>query len=312
MSYYDRLNKVISEQEGGTAKVQDAISMAKERSQDAFSQTQAQAASIMPGEINKFAEEFGIKQASKLALKTFGKKVIVPRIQAGREALDARGAAAEGKIADLGKEAGQIYDTAGQRMAIGQPVTETTTTAAETGAGITQTTGDAALGAYNGGRITNDLGRGFGNANGAWQRGGTTTTETEVGRRLPADEEGQMGTADSGGLTETETARLGTIDTETSTAADTIAEAGARTLGEAALDAIPVVGEIALMGAMFGGMIHTGHHAHVQQMADDTQERSDLQNVQAAQMYSGFNRPNFGSMALPSFDTSKNPTLLQE
>ena len=69
MSYYDRLQKVIAEEEGGSASVQDAIAMAKERSQDAFSQTQAQAASIMPGEINKFGEEFGIKMASKLVVK---------------------------------------------------------------------------------------------------------------------------------------------------------------------------------------------------------------------------------------------------
>lgn len=302
MSYYDRLNKVIAEQEGGTGKVQDAIAMAKERSQNAFSQTQAQASGLMSGEINKFAEEFGIKQASKLALKTFGKKVIVPRIQAGREALDARGAAAEGKIADLGKEASQIYDTAGQRMATGESVTETVDVTG--GTGVTATVGDAGMWGTNAGRITNITTQGA--------RTAPAQQEVEVGRRLPGDEEGDMGTADTGGLTTADTARLGAIDTETSTAADTIAEAGARTAGEVALDAVPVLGEIAMLGAMFGGMIHTGHHAHIEQMQDDASERTDLQNVQAAQMYSGFNRPNFGSMALPSFDTSKNPAMLQE
>ena len=36
MSYYDRLQKVIGEQEGGTGKIQEALDMAKERSQSAF------------------------------------------------------------------------------------------------------------------------------------------------------------------------------------------------------------------------------------------------------------------------------------
>tara|TARA_R110002012_G_scaffold2822_4_gene13373 strand:+ start:1372 stop:2277 length:906 start_codon:yes stop_codon:yes gene_type:complete len=301
MSYYERLQKVIGEQEGGTGKVQQAIDLAKEKDQADFQETQSKEQAILPAELNKFGEEFGIKMASKLFLKKAVAPLVKRQVQAGREALDARGVEAEGKIADLGKEAGQIYDTAGQRMAIGQPVTETTDVAG--GTGITATTGDAGMFGTNAGRVTNDMTIGARTA---------PTQETEVGRRLPADEEGDMGTAESGGLTQAETARLAGIDTETSTAADTIAEAGARTAGEVALDAVPVVGEIAMMAGMFGGMIHSAHKAHMEQMADETTERTDLQNVQSAQMYSGFNRPNFGSMALPSFDTSKNPTMLQE
>jgi len=292
MSYYDRLNKVISEQEGGTGKVQDAIAMAKERSQDAFSATQAQASGLMSGEINKFAEEFGIKQASKLALKQFGKRVIVPRVQAGREALDARGAAAEGQISDLGEEAAGIFAKGVTRMSrLGTDVTIRQASTLEQPA--------AAFDATNPFQQPRGL-------------GAEQDAPNTVGKRLTDDPEGEYGTEETSGLTQTEVARISDINEATEGLADTVVSAGVKTYAEAALDAVPVVGEIALMGAMFGGMIHTGHHAHIQQMADDSSERTDLQNVQAAQMYSGFNRPNFGSMALPSFDTSKNPTLLQE
>ena len=292
MSYYDRLNKVISEQEGGSASVQDAIAMAKERSQDAFSQTQAEAASIMPQEINKFGEEFGIKMASKLVLK----KGVMPLLQKGvaaqRATINTAKEEAEGQISDLGEEAAGIFAKGVTRMSrLGTDVTI---------------------------RQAGTLGQptaGFDAANPFQQMrpmGADQQATTIEGKRLTSDPEGEYGTEETSGLTQSEVARISDINETTEGLADTVAEAGAKTLGETALDLIPGIGEVAMLAGMFGGMIHTAHAAHKEQMTDDTSERTDLQNVQAAQMYSGFNRPNFGSMALPSFDTSKNPTILQE
>tara|TARA_R110000744_G_scaffold317385_1_gene424030 strand:- start:846 stop:1727 length:882 start_codon:yes stop_codon:yes gene_type:complete len=293
MSYYDRLNKVIGEQEGGSASVQNAIAMAKERSQDAFSQTQAQAASIMPKEINKFAEEFGIKQASKMVLTGIGKKFVVPRIKAQRANLDDEIALKKGDVAFDKGVSKDIQDKAAERVA--QPADNEP--AYKIGEGDnTEYAGESM-------RPTGGLRRD--NTGGEEMEGKVIPKGTKAGDDVqPFDE--------TTGMTEAETTRVAAIKTSTETAGEDIAEMGAKTLGEAAIDAIPVVGEIAMLGAMFGGMIHTGHAAHKAQLADDATEQTDLQNSQAAQMYSGFNRPNFGSMALPSFDTSKNPAMLQE
>ena len=40
--------------------------------------------------------------------------------------------------------------------------------------------------------------------------------------------------------------------------------------------------------------------------------KADDQNINNTVKYAGYNRPNFGSMALPSFDTSHSSALLQE
>tara|TARA_R110002110_G_scaffold224339_1_gene438093 strand:+ start:1328 stop:2221 length:894 start_codon:yes stop_codon:yes gene_type:complete len=297
MSYYDRLQKVIGEEEGGTGKVQDAIAMAKSRSEDAFSQTQAAASSIMPEEINKFGEEFGIKMAGKFVLKKAGMPLLQKAVASQRATIDAGKEEAEGQISDLGEESAAIFAKGVTRMSrLGTDVT----VRAEAGQAA-----DAGAGAGAG------AGTGTGAVGGDVQLQTMRSTAIE-GKRLTSDPEGEYGTEETSGLTQSEVARVADINETTSGLADTVAEAGARTVGEVALDALPVIGEIAMLGGMFGGMIHAAHHAHVTQMADDETERGDLQNVQAAQMYSGFNRPSFGSMALPSFDTSKNPAMLQE
>ena len=87
-SYYDRLQKVISEQEGGTGKVQQALDLAKSADQADIQKQQSNVGTLMTGEINHFAEEFGIKQASKLVLKGIGKNVVVPLIKRQRAGID--------------------------------------------------------------------------------------------------------------------------------------------------------------------------------------------------------------------------------
>ena len=298
MSYYDRLQKVIQEQEGGSAKVQQALDLAKMTDQADITQQQSNVGTLMTGEVNKFAEEFGIKQASKLVLKGIGKKFIVPRIKAQRVQLDKDIQLKKGQIAEGKQTTQQVTDTAQERVAQPRPAGGENEPAYKIGEGDDATyAGESQRPTGSG--LRDDTG-------GVEMEGkvvpkGTKVTDTGV---EPIDA--------STGLTEAETARLAGIKDFADTAGEDVLKMGAKTIGEQALDAIPVVGEVLMMGAMFGGMIHSGHHAHVQQMADEATEKTDLQNEQSAQLYSGFNRPSFGSMALPSFDTSKNPAMLQE
>tara|TARA_R110000787_G_scaffold178803_2_gene290598 strand:+ start:604 stop:1482 length:879 start_codon:yes stop_codon:yes gene_type:complete len=292
MSYYDRLQKVIGEQEGGTGKIQEALDMAKERSQSAFEETQADAQAIMPKEINELGTIVGTKLAGKFALSKLGMPLLKKAVGAGREAVDASAKTAQEGIGELGEEAGNIFARGVTRMSrLGTDVT------------IRQT-----------GTLAQPA-QAF-DADNPFQQmrsmGGTQEATTISGKRLTGDAEGEYGTEGSSGLTQTETARISDINEEVSGLGDVVGEAAGRTVGEIALDAIPVIGEVAGFASMLGEGIHKAVQAHKEQMADDGTERGDLQNVQAAQMYSGFNRPNFGSMALPSFDTSKSPALLQE
>ena len=121
MSYYDRLQKVIQEQEGGSGKVQQALDLAKMDDQADISQQQSNVGTLMTGEVNKFAEEFGIKQASKMVLKGVGKKFIVPRIKAQRVQLDKDIQLKKGQIAEGEKTTQQVTDTAQGRVAQPRP-----------------------------------------------------------------------------------------------------------------------------------------------------------------------------------------------
>ena len=100
MSYYDRLQKVIQEQEGGSEKVQQTLDLAKMTDQADLTQQQSNVGTLMTGEVNKFVEEFGIKQASKMVLKGVGSKFIAPRIKAGRVQADKDIAVKKGQIAE--------------------------------------------------------------------------------------------------------------------------------------------------------------------------------------------------------------------
>lgn len=292
MSYYDRLQKVIQEQEGGSAKVQQALDLAKMTDQADITQQQSNVGTLMTGEVNKFAEEFGIKQASKLVLKGVGKKFIVPRIKAQRVQLNKDINLKKGQIAEGKQTTTEVTNTGQGRIA--NPADNEPAYKMGDGSIVGESDRPTAVSAQ-GTRVET----------GEEMEGKVVPKGTKAGDDVePFDA--------STGLTEAETARLAGIKDFADTAGEDIAKMGAKTLGEQALDAIPVVGEVLMMGAMFGGMIHSGHHAHVQQMADEATEKTDLQNEQSAQLYSGFNRPSFGSMALPSFDTSKNPAMLQE
>ena len=144
------------------------------------------------------------------------------------------------------------------------------------------------------------------------------TGETMVGDNAGKQVVGQMGdtqaeTLDRAtGLTSTETTGAEVLTKEASTLAEAGGEALASTGLETALSAVPIIGEIAGIGF---GLIHgisTGIQSHKSQILDQAKMVTDNSNINTTMKYSGFNRPSFGSMALPSFDTSKSSALLQE
>ena len=69
-------------------KIISPLDLAKMTDQADLTQQQSNVGTLMTGEVNKFAEEFGIKQASKMVLKGVGSKFIAPRIKAKRVQLD--------------------------------------------------------------------------------------------------------------------------------------------------------------------------------------------------------------------------------
>ena len=78
------------------------------------------------------------------------------------------------------------------------------------------------------------------------------------------------------------------------------------------LDFLGPVGELASLGIALGEGIKTAVEAHRNSKQDISSEGSAIQTGAQASMYAGMNRPSFGSMALPSFDTSKSSAMLQQ
>ena len=114
------------------------------------------------------------------------------------------------------------------------------------------------------------------------------------------------------GLSAEESAKVESLTGEADTLATAGAEAGSATALEVGLEAIPIIGEIAGLGVGLGEGIKDAAKSHKEQLADTANINTDNQNIDTAMKYAGFNRPNFGSMALPSFDTSKSSALLQQ
>ena len=83
-------------------------------------------------------------------------------------------------------------------------------------------------------------------------------------------------------------------------------------VAEGGLDMLPGIGEFAMLGGALGEAIHKAHQIHKEQdTAQGIGKLAGQASVQAGQ-YVGNNRPSFGSMALPSFDTSHVSSALTE
>ena len=89
-------------------------------------------------------------------------------------------------------------------------------------------------------------------------------------------------------------------------------DAAAYTAADLAMDAIPGIGELA--GAIFG--VYEATQSPLQQNKKLLQDQADeAKNVSAEQtddQHELNTRPSFGSIALPTFDTSTQPGLLSE
>lgn len=123
----------------------------------------------------------------------------------------------------------------------------------------------------------------------------------------------RVGFSRTSGLTTAEESRLGAIPGEAMDAGKAVLGAGEKTFAETAMDIIPGVGEAIGIFTALGEGIKQAVDAHRDQIQDAKQTAMTEGAERQAQLYSGFNRPSFGSMALPSFDTSKGGSaLLQE
>lgn len=142
--------------------------------------------------------------------------------------------------------------------------------------------------------------------------GGTAETgfNSNITGRM-GDREGEMFDRETG-MTAGETGKVAQSTAEMGELASGASEAAGATALETGLEAIPVIGEIAGVGlGLFEG-VKDGIKSHIEQLKDQASMVADNANINTAMKYSGFSRPNFGSMALPSFDTSKSSALLNQ
>ena len=142
--------------------------------------------------------------------------------------------------------------------------------------------------------------------------GGTAETgfNSNITGRM-GDRDGEMFDRETG-LSAGEAGKVGQSTAEMGELASGAAEAGGATALEVGLEAIPVIGEIAGIGLGLGEGIKDGIRSHTEQLKDQASMVADNANINTAMKYSGFSRPSFGSMALPSFDTSKSSALLNQ
>ena len=231
----------------------------------------------------------GAKVVGQAVMKR-GVGVLKSKAQAQRAKLDEGIEEKQGQIQDLGQEAGELAERGAGRLESGE---------VEASAGRLESAG----------RFT--------------QEASGLRTETEIGggdelgvgaRATNVSYGGETAEtySTSEGLTTAETARATAIRTEATGLGEEItADAGATAL-ETAVSAIPVVGEIIGLGTAIGEGLKTAFETHRAQMRDQAKMASASAIGEQAQEYAGFNRPSFGTMALPSFDTSKSNVALSE
>tara|TARA_R110002072_G_scaffold253987_1_gene412868 strand:- start:7541 stop:8713 length:1173 start_codon:yes stop_codon:yes gene_type:complete len=149
-------------------------------------------------------------------------------------------------------------------------------------------------------------------------RGANPFTGTRTGGTTGREVTGQMGDSvdealdRTTGLSRTEQSTADTLTGEEVTAEAGAEALGGATIAETALSAIPVIGEIVGLGLGLGEGIKDGIKTAKETAQQTLDMKADDQNINNTVKYAGYNRPNFGSMALPSFDTSHSSALLQE
>ena len=292
MSYYERLSREYGEM--GNSGTTSILDQAKTKAEEQYQTATDKADQVKSTEFSKIGTMVGLKIGGQAITKRLV-GALKSRTMATREAGDKAGQDELGSLATkqdsilqagqdrLGKFKARQEDPSQESL----PDTERVVSEPMVGEGETATS-----------RVLGD------------GQGALRTEERPI-----KTFEGEDVGADAGkfsretGLSTDESTYLDSTVARAGEIAGGIGEKGAL---ETALDTIPVVGEIAGIGTALGEGIHTALKAHKDQLQDTTMATNALDESGMAMKYSGFNRPNFGSMALPSFDTSKSASLLQQ
>lgn len=278
MSYYDRLQSAYSGMEGAGSKHLNQLNETKEKAQDAFSMAsgglQQVASNALKGDLKIAGRHIGLKEGKEFAMK----HIIEPRrakLAVKQTELDARNATEKSNIETTGQ--GRVDATTG-----------TTEDAYKMGDGTI-------IGAS---KRPDGSGHDF-----LTEDRGEAVEGKVVNKGLENGTEKDLMDSTTGQTAE-ETARIATMTGEEVGGAFSTISKGLGFLGP--------VGEVASLGMMLYEGIKTAHEAHKDAKDDNAGEGSAIQTGAQASMYAGMNRPSFGSMALPSFDTSKSSAMLQQ
>tara|TARA_R110002167_G_scaffold25338_3_gene88074 strand:- start:2270 stop:3157 length:888 start_codon:yes stop_codon:yes gene_type:complete len=295
MSYYERLSKEYGSM--GNSGVGSVLANAKTKAEEQYTTATDKADQVKSTEFSKIGTMVGLKIGGQAITKRLV-GALKSRTTAQREASDTEG---QGQLDRIGQDQDTMLKTGQDRLdkfkarqddpaqeslpdterVVSDPITA--------GEGEIQTTTQRVMARGQGGPPMEDR-----------------PIKTFEGEDVGADA-GKF--SRETGLSADESTYLDSTVAKAGEIAGGIGEKGAL---ETALDTIPVVGEIAGIGTALGEGIHTAIKAHRDQMADQADASSAQQEGATAMKYSGFNRPSFGSMALPSFDTSHSSALLQE
>ena len=294
MSYYDRLQSAMGGMESSGSSHLNQLNEVKEKAQDQFSNASGQLSSIasnaLKGDLKIAGRHIGMKEGKELA----SKYIVKPRmekLQARQKSLDTEVQQQQGKLAT---ETDEITQRGATRLAQGE-----TEPAYKLGGGEnTEEVVGASQRPTGQGRTQEDYDSGTAMDGKVVPKGSAGTHPDDV---MDAQT----------GLKASEEARLGDI-------ADTAKTLGGEEVGgviskvSSAMDFLGPIGELASLGVMLGEGIKTAVEAHKNAKDDSGSETSAIQTGAQASMYAGMNRPSFGSMALPSFDTSKSSAMLQQ
>jgi len=290
MSYYDRLQKVAQEQ--GINKNMSSLSSVKSQAEDSFNENVGNmnqiASGAIRGDLKVAGRHIGIAEAKHLGSK-YLMKGAKQKLADSRTALDNKN---EMNRTKMSGETDEITERGMGRLG----------TDAD---GVA--TGDKVENAY---RLTgsNDI---VGEAHPYRQ---LTFNEPIEGKVVPKGNnithESDLMDKDTG-LRATEGTRLGEIaDTAKASAGEEVG--GVLSKISKVGDVLGPVGEVVSLGMMLGEGIKNAVDAHKEQGKDLSSEHQNIGASQQSSQYMGMSRPSFGSMALPSFDTSKSSAMLQQ
>ena len=293
MSYYDRLQGAMSGMESSGSSHLNQLNEVKEKAQDQFSgasgQMSAIASTALKGDLKIAGRHIGMKEGLELGNK-YIMKPRMAKLQAKQKSMDAKNTQEQGKLSG---ETDEITTRAEGRLGVDSANVED---AYRMGDGsIMGASARPSATSQAGTRVTND---GEAIEGKVVPKGATDVHEDDL---LGKDT----------GLKTMEDDRLGEI-------ADTAKTLGGEEVGgimskvSSAMDFLGPIGELASLGVMLGEGIKTAVEAHKNAKDDAGSETSAIQTGAQAGMYAGMNRPSFGSMALPSFDTSKSSAMLQQ